>query len=78
MVAFDAGNYHGVEAVLSGKRCALALWFTLSHAHREMSQEYARDRIVALKNMEANKNEASGPTVEPFVDDNTSDIHIEL
>ena len=29
-MAFNAGEFHGVKAVTSGRRCAIALWFTLN------------------------------------------------
>lgn len=45
MIGFSAGqeNLHGVQAVLKGRRCALAMWFTLDHKHRE------RERFLALQ-----------------------------
>ncbi|MBN3316933.1 GBB protein, partial [Atractosteus spatula] len=38
LVGFSSGpvNPHGVSAVTSGRRCALALWFTLDRLHRDM------------------------------------------
>ncbi|XP_032679224.1 prolyl 3-hydroxylase 1-like isoform X2 [Odontomachus brunneus] len=43
MVAFSAGgeNLHGVRAVRSGRRCALALWFTQDESYLEY------ERVVA-------------------------------
>jgi len=50
MVGFNAGNYHGVQAVQSGQRCAIAMWFTLDPAHREQ----AHDSLVkVLDDLEA-------------------------
>ena len=39
LVAFSAGkeNMHGVLAVTKGRRCAVALWFTLDPEHKEDS-----------------------------------------
>ena len=39
LVGFSAGkeNMHGVLAVTGGKRCAVALWFTLDPEHKEAS-----------------------------------------
>lgn len=47
MVGFSAGkeNMHGVTAVTKGKRCAVALWFTLDPAHREASFEAAENLL---------------------------------
>lgn len=38
MVGFSSGgeNPHGVKAVTSGQRCAVALWFTLNPLYREL------------------------------------------
>ena len=43
MVAFSAGkeNMHGVTAVTKGRRCAVALWFTLDPDHQENSYDVA-------------------------------------
>ncbi|XP_069039156.1 prolyl 3-hydroxylase 3 [Lepisosteus oculatus] len=43
LVGFSSGpvNPHGVSAVTSGRRCALALWFTLDRLHRDMEREEA-------------------------------------
>lgn len=45
MVGFSAGkkNMHGVLGVTGGKRCAVALWFTLDPAHREASFDVAEN-----------------------------------
>lgn len=38
MVGFSSGgeNPHGVKAVTSGQRCAVALWFTMDPLFREL------------------------------------------
>ena len=45
MVGFSAGkeNMHGVLAVTGGKRCAVALWFTLDPTHREIAFDVAEN-----------------------------------
>ena len=48
MVAFNAGNYHGVKAVLSGQRCAVALWYTLDPRYNEEAHSIARDIIAKV------------------------------
>ncbi|KAF6026717.1 LEPRE1 [Bugula neritina] len=50
LVAFNAGDYHGVKAVRSGRRCALAVWFTLDPHHSEQSRADARDMLDKLHN----------------------------
>ena len=44
MVGFSAGeeNLHGVMPVTEGKRCALALWFTLDKSHSEDRETFIR------------------------------------
>ncbi|XP_070567070.1 prolyl 3-hydroxylase 1-like isoform X2 [Ptychodera flava] len=44
LVSFSAGkeNLHGVKAILEGRRCALALWFTLDKNHDEKDHLIAR------------------------------------
>ncbi|MBN3299691.1 P3H3 hydroxylase, partial [Amia calva] len=41
LVGFSSGpvNPHGVYAVTAGRRCALAMWFTLERKHRDMERE---------------------------------------
>ncbi|GFU06572.1 prolyl 3-hydroxylase 1 [Nephila pilipes] len=43
MVAFSAGkeNLHGVKAVRKGRRCALAMWYTLDSEQREKERDFA-------------------------------------
>ncbi|XP_028836953.1 prolyl 3-hydroxylase 3 isoform X2 [Denticeps clupeoides] len=43
LLGFSSGpvNPHGVTAVTSGRRCALALWFTKEKHHRDMEREEA-------------------------------------
>ena len=54
LVAFHNGvhNLHGVKAVTSGRRCALAMWYTMDPAQHEKGQEIheaARNILIALK-----------------------------
>ena len=46
MVGFSAGeeNLHGVKAVISGRRCALALWFT--EDPRYMEHEFGKAAVT--------------------------------
>ena len=48
MVGFNATNYHGVKAVLSGQRCAVALWFTLDKDFKEIAHEEAKIILDSL------------------------------
>ncbi len=45
LVGFSNGehNLHGVTAVTKGRRCAVALWFTLDPHYKEGSFEMAAD-----------------------------------
>ena len=52
LVGFNASNYHGVQAVLSGRRCALAMWYTLDSAYSEVSHTRLRhvlDRVLPVR-----------------------------
>ena len=54
LVAFYNGidNLHGVKAVTSGRRCALAMWYTMDPAEHEKGQENhvtARNILTTLK-----------------------------
>jgi len=54
LVAFHNGldNLHGVKAVTSGRRCALAMWYTMDPAEHEKGQENheaARNVLTNLK-----------------------------
>lgn len=48
-MGFNAGNYHGVEAVLKGHRCAVALWFTMDPAYQEQSHIVAHNILTQLE-----------------------------
>uniref|UniRef100_A0A7N8Y2Y2 procollagen-proline 3-dioxygenase n=1 Tax=Mastacembelus armatus TaxID=205130 RepID=A0A7N8Y2Y2_9TELE len=50
MVGFSSGgeNPHGVKAVTSGQRCAVALWFTLDPLYRELERLQADEVIHIL------------------------------
>ncbi|CAG9759257.1 unnamed protein product [Ceutorhynchus assimilis] len=47
MVAFSSGkeNLHGVKAVRKGKRCAIAVWFTLDSKYKEFDRDIARHML---------------------------------
>ncbi|KAL5489009.1 hypothetical protein EMCRGX_G018048 [Ephydatia muelleri] len=47
MVGFSAGkeNMHGVTAVTKGRRCAVALWFTLDPDHQETTYDVAASML---------------------------------
>ena len=51
LVAFSAGkeNMHGVLAVTKGRRCAVALWFTLDPDHRETTFHMAEDILHDIR-----------------------------
>jgi leucine proline-enriched proteoglycan (leprecan) len=42
LVAFSAGEYHGVTGITSGTRCAVALWFTLDPEDNEPARQQAQ------------------------------------
>lgn len=50
MVAFSAGkeNLHGVKAVKNGRRCALAMWYTLEPEYRERERDFAETLLADL------------------------------
>ena len=50
-VAFSAGmeNLHGVAGIREGRRCALALWFTLRKKHDETQRYEAWDIFQKAK-----------------------------
>ena len=50
MVGFSAGkeNMHGVTSVTQGRRCAVALWFTLDPDHREPTFDEAESILKGL------------------------------
>ena len=53
LVGFDGGHYHGVTGIASGKRCAVALWFTLDPEHEEKASQKARKIFADLKDSTA-------------------------
>ena len=53
MVGFSAGkeNLHGVHAITKGKRCAVALWFTLDPKHTETSFHDAETLLHGIQKL---------------------------
>ncbi|XP_019642913.1 PREDICTED: prolyl 3-hydroxylase 2-like isoform X2 [Branchiostoma belcheri] len=51
LVGFSAGeeNLHGVKAVVKGRRCALAMWYTLDERYNEVEHYQARKILQTLK-----------------------------
>ena len=49
LVGFSAGqeNLHGVLGVTKGRRCAIALWFTLDSDHKEHTFDTAETLLTA-------------------------------
>jgi len=62
MVGFNASNYHGVQAVRSGQRCAIAMWFTLDPEHREVAHDSLDQVLASLEAARASP--AAKPRVE--------------
>lgn len=63
LAGFSSGpiNPHGVTAVTSGRRCALALWFTKEKLYRDMEREEAEAMWAADgQSVVKNKEEADG------------------
>ena len=50
-MAFSAGleNLHGVAGIREGRRCALALWFTLRKKHDEQLRKVAWETFQMAK-----------------------------
>jgi len=53
MVGFNAGNYHGVQAVRAGQRCAIAMWYTLDPTHREQAHDSLHQVLTSLETARA-------------------------
>ncbi|CAD5124691.1 DgyrCDS12956 [Dimorphilus gyrociliatus] len=43
LVGFNAGHYHGVLPVTKGRRCAVAMWFTLDPNYDELNRYTAQE-----------------------------------
>ena len=50
LVGFSAGqeNLHGVLGVTKGRKCAIALWFTLDPGHKEHTFDTAETLLTAM------------------------------
>ncbi|XP_053146766.1 prolyl 3-hydroxylase 3 [Hemicordylus capensis] len=61
LVAFSSGgeNPHGVWAVTRGRRCAIALWYTLSPKHAEQERAQAEE-LVRQKETEQEQSRPDG------------------
>ncbi|ELU03063.1 hypothetical protein CAPTEDRAFT_167288, partial [Capitella teleta] len=47
MVAFESSDFHGVLPVTKGRRCAIAVWYTLDPLAKEGSHEAAQQLLAA-------------------------------
>ncbi|CAH2247964.1 prolyl 3-hydroxylase 2 [Pelobates cultripes] len=65
LVGFSSGgeNPHGVTAVTSGQRCAVALWFTLDPTNRELERLQA-DEVIQMLDQESHGNMNINPRDE--------------
>ncbi|CAL1266602.1 unnamed protein product [Larinioides sclopetarius] len=77
MVAFSAGkeNLHGVKAVRKGRRCALAMWYTLDSEQREKERDFAE---VILDDLWKKRELANRTTIEGNVSKSTLNKFAEL
>lgn len=76
MVAFNAGDYHGVKAVTQGQRCAVAMWYTHSPEFTEVSRLHAYRRLAMLYSKQRYSNvsdEASLSVSEKEIERNTNE-----
>ena len=64
IVGFNASNYHGVQAVRAGQRCAVAMWFTLDPSHREEAHDSTYDILDSLEATRASQAEVQNARVE--------------
>ncbi|KAL1023115.1 hypothetical protein UPYG_G00036580 [Umbra pygmaea] len=67
MVGFSSGgeNPHGVRAVTSGQRCAVAMWFTLDPLFRELERLQADEVIQALDNQNSQSHWETSLNINP-------------
>ncbi|XP_060578759.1 prolyl 3-hydroxylase 1-like isoform X3 [Ruditapes philippinarum] len=71
-VAFNAGDYHGVKAVVKGQRCAIAMWFTHDPNFVEVSRLHAHRSLEILTKLKKK-------TDDPLTEDVTNvDIESEI
>ncbi|KAF8782020.1 prolyl 3-hydroxylase 1-like [Argiope bruennichi] len=77
MVAFSAGkeNLHGVKAVRKGRRCALAMWYTLDSEQREKERDFAE---VVLDDLWKKRELANRTTSESNISKSTLNKFAEL
>lgn len=65
MVGFNAGDYHGVRAVTKGRRCAIAMWYTMDPNTQELARLQAWKKM-ALQNVVQGETLGSGEENEKF------------
>ncbi|XP_055995333.1 prolyl 3-hydroxylase 1-like isoform X5 [Ostrea edulis] len=46
MVGFNAGDFHGVRAVRKGRRCAVAMWYTMDPNTQELARVQAQKKMA--------------------------------
>ena len=72
LVAFNAGDYHGVKAVVRGQRCAIAMWYTHDPNFVEVSRLHAQRSLESLAREEIKKGD------NKLTEDKTTNIESEI
>ncbi|XP_053383819.1 prolyl 3-hydroxylase 1-like [Mercenaria mercenaria] len=78
LVAFNAGDYHGVKAVVSGQRCAIAMWFTHDPNFVEVSRLHAQRILQSHSKQEDKKDELTETDVNVSMESGYIDVTADL
>lgn len=65
MVGFNSGDYHGVRGVKKGRRCAIAMWYTMDPNTQELARLQAWKKM-ATQNGVLEENSVSNEINEKF------------
>ncbi|XP_060578762.1 prolyl 3-hydroxylase 1-like isoform X6 [Ruditapes philippinarum] len=82
-VAFNAGDYHGVKAVVKGQRCAIAMWFTHDPNFVEVSRLHAHRSLEILTKLKKKTDDqltedVTNVDIESEIIDVTTDLESSL
>lgn len=73
LVAFNAGDYHGVKAVKKGQRCAIAMWYTHDPNFVEVSRLHAQRTLENFTKDQTKQKRLTEKETSVRVEDDTID-----
>lgn len=76
LVAFNAGEYHGVKAVKVGQRCAIAMWYTHDPNFVEVSRLHVQKRLEKILQHDVLQNKLKNGAKDPVTNSDLTNENV--